>query len=57
MYRRLTVNCSASSNLVEKEVDMRLSQLVEDEDPELIWDLRVGNDGRPEMYTTFLEFC
>lgn len=57
IYRRLTGDCSASSNLPENEVDNRLNQLIEDEDPDLIWDLRVNNDGRPEMYTTFLEFC
>lgn len=57
MYHRLTGDCSASSNLTEKEIDVRLSQLVKDEDPDLIWDLRVNNKGCPEKYTTFLEFC
>ena len=57
IYRRLTGDCSASSNVAEKEVDMRLNQLIEDEDPDLIWDLRLNNDGRPEMYSTFLDFC
>lgn len=56
MYRRLTGDSSASSNLVEKEVDLRLNQLIENEDPDLIWDLRVSNDGRPEKYMTFLQF-
>lgn len=56
-YRRLTGDCSASSNVTEREVDERITQLLEDEDPDLIWDLRVDNEGRPEMYTTFLEFC
>ena len=31
--------------------------LIEDEDPDLIWDLQLNNDGHPEMYSTFLDFC
>jgi hypothetical protein len=55
-YRRLTGDCSASANITEREVDERVTQLLEDEDPDLIWDLRINNEGRPEKYVTFLEF-
>ena len=56
-YRRLTGDCSASSKVTERDVDQLIAQLLEDEDPDLIWDLRVNNEGRPETYTTFLDFC
>ena len=56
-YRRLTGDCSASSTLSEKEVDERISQVLDDEDPDLIWDLRVTNRGRPETFSTFLDVC
>ena len=28
--------------------------MLESEDPDLIWDLRIGNHGRPEMYEEYL---
>ena len=55
-YRRLTGDSSASSNATETEVDARIAHLLDTEDPDLVWDLRVNNSGRPETYTTYLEF-
>ena len=48
MYRRLTGDSSSSVNAAEGEVDERVSQLLDSEDPNLIWDLRVNNQGRLE---------
>lgn len=56
-YRRLTGDASAPSTAQEEEVDKRIAELLETEDPELVWDLRLTNSGRPESYTTFLEEC
>lgn len=47
-YHRLTGDCSASSNLTEEEVDQRIAQLVDSEDPDLVQDLRSNNEGRPD---------
>ena len=41
---RLTGDCSASTNLTEKEVDERVSLLFQCED---LWDLRVNSHGQP----------
>ena len=57
MYWRLTGDSSSSANATEAEVDERVSQLLDSEDPNLIWDLRVNNQGRPEKYEAFLEEC
>ena len=56
-YWRLNRDRSASSSTTLQEVDAQSAQLLEDEDPDLIWNLHVNNDGRPETYTTFLDFC
>ena len=57
MYRRLTGDSSSSANATEAEVNERVSQLLDLEDPNLIWDLRVNNQGRLEKYEAFLEKC
>ena len=57
MYRRLTGDSSSSANATEAEVDERVSQLLDSEDPNLIWDLHVNNQGRLEKYEAFLEEC
>ena len=41
----------------EQEVDSRIQQALEHEDPEVLWDLRVNNTGRPEDYSIFLQKC
>ena len=56
-YRQLTGDCSAHSNVTERDVDRWIAQLLEDEDPDLIWDLCINSEGHPETYTTFLDFC
>ena len=56
MYRQLTGDQSASTNLVESEVDARIKEIIEYEDPDLVWDLRVNNKGI-EKYDIFLEHC
>ena len=56
-YRRLTVDQSAASNVLEEETDKRIQCLLDNEDPDLIWDLRLTNSGRPEEYRVFLEKC
>ena len=54
-YRRLTGDTSAASTTKEADVDQRVSRILDEEDPELIWDLRTNNDGRPEEYKEFLQ--
>lgn len=56
-YRRLTDDASAASSLEEAEVNRRVAQLLDTEDPDLAWDLRLHNTGRPEVYSTFLDEC
>ena len=56
-YRRLTGDASTSINSCTAEVDKRISDILEMEDPDLICDLRVNNTGQPEKYHTFLEEC
>lgn len=57
MYKRLTGDCSASTNLSEKDVDEHVSSLLECEDPDIVLDLRVNNHGQPKKYEVFLEEC
>ncbi|CAB3991632.1 Hypothetical predicted protein [Paramuricea clavata] len=56
-YRRLTGDTSAASTTKEADIDQRVSRILDEEDPELIWDLRTNNDGRPEEYKEFLQHC
>ncbi len=56
-YRCLTDDASAASSLEEAEVNSRVAQVLDAEDPDLAWDLRVRNTGRPKPYTAFLEEC
>ena len=57
VYRTLTGDASSASTTAQEEVDTRVEKLLETEDPDLIWDLRVQNAGRPESFTVFLEEC
>ena len=54
VYRRLTGDCKASD---QAEVDRRIARILDEEDPQLIWDLRSHNQGRPEEYAVFLQQC
>lgn len=56
-YRRLTADQAAARNLTEQEVDQRIQTLLDNDDPDLVWDLRLNNSGRPEEYQYFLEKC
>lgn len=53
----LTGDSSSARNLSEKEVDERVAEILEMEDADLVCDLRINNDGRPEQYETFLDQC
>ena len=55
-YRRLTGDSSAAPTTTEAEVDQRVSRILDEEDPDLIWDLRCNN-GRPEQCNDFLQQC
>ena len=50
-YRQLTGDASAATNLSEPEMDERIRQMIDQEDPDLIWDLRL------EEYHDFLVKC
>ena len=54
-YLCLTGDQSSSSNATELAIDDRVRQMLDDEDPDLICDLCINNDGRPEKYEVFLE--
>ena len=56
-YQVLTGDSSSARTLAEKEVDERVAEMLKMQDPELIVDLRVDNEGRPEMYEAFLQEC
>ena len=56
-YQVLTGDSSSAHTLAEKEIDERIGEMLEMQDPELISDLRLNNEGRPEMYEAFLEEC
>lgn len=56
-YHRLTGDRSASDTRSQAEVDARILQILDEEDPDLIWDMRTNNEGRPEEYGIFLELC
>ena len=56
-YRRLTGDSAAARNMSEQEVDSRIQQALEHEDPEILWDFRVNNTGRPEDCSIFLQKC
>ena len=51
-YHQLTGDASSTE---QAEVDSRIAQLLDSEDPNLVWDLRYLNEGRPEAFTVFLE--
>ena len=56
-YRRLTGDSSAASCLSEAEVDERIHRILDEEDPDLIWDLRLSNSSHPEQFKEFLVKC
>ena len=48
LYQQLSGDHSQSCNLFEKEIDKRVTQIIEMEDPDIIPDLHVHNSGRKE---------
>ena len=54
MFVKLTEDQSAAANLSKSEIDDRVREMVDAEDADLIWDLRLQNNGRPEEYTEYL---
>ena len=50
LYKDLTGDFSSSTNEHESEIDRRVQQLIEMEDPDIVVDLRVHNEGR-KRYT------
>ena len=57
MYRCLTGDSSASTNLSEAAVDERIQSILRLQDPGILPDLRHLNEGRPEKYEVFWEHC
>lgn len=57
MYRCLTGDSSASSNLNEATVDEWIQRILQLQDPDILPDLRHFNEGRPEKYQVFWEHC
>ena len=56
-YHRLTGDCSAADSKKQAEVDDIINQILDEQDTDLIWDLRKGHSGRPEQFSVFLEQC
>lgn len=56
-YRRLTGDQSASLTFSQSEVDARISEILDNEDTDLVCDLRLNNSGQPEKYNIFLSEC
>ena len=56
-YKQLTGDHSSSTNEHEAEIDKRMQQLIEMEDPEIVVDLRKHNEGRKSQYDVFWDEC
>lgn len=57
MYRCLTGDTAASHDSDQAAVDQRIQQIIRLQDPDILPDLRHLNEGRPEKYQVFWEFC
>ena len=57
IFKELTGDCSASTNLSESEVDQRVKEFVDMEDLEIIPDLRTHNKGRKKSFEEFWAAC
>jgi len=57
IYKELTGDQSGSRTSNEKEIDQRIREAVELEDPDIIVDLRHNNAGQTEKYTEFWKVC
>lgn len=56
-YKELSGDQSSSANEHEEEIDRRVNQMLEMEDPDIIIDLRELNCGRKSQYDVFWEEC
>lgn len=56
-YHRLTGDNSSADTSAQAAVNERIQRILDEEDPDLIWDLRSGNSGRPLQFSVFLEEC
>ena len=57
MYKELTGDYSASSNLDQSEIEKRVKLAIDMEDSDVIVDLRHLNSGRKSMYDPFWLEC
>ena len=57
VYIALTGDCSAPAHATEVEIDRRVVQMVEMEDPDIVPDLRVHNGGRKAVFHPFWSAC
>lgn len=55
MYEHLTGDASAAPSKISKDVRIRLKIALESQDPELLYDLRCMNQGKPAKYDQFWE--
>ncbi|XP_078340082.1 uncharacterized protein LOC111130598 [Crassostrea virginica] len=55
LYKSLTGDNSAASHLKEKEVDERVQQAFDQQDPDILQDLRELNKGQPSKYEIFFD--
>ena len=53
VYHRLTGDASAPETRKQAEVDKRINRILDEEDADLIWDLRSQNSGQREHYSVF----
>lgn len=53
LYQFLTGDQSVMSAQASKEVQARLKLLLETQDPDIVYDIRHFNEGRPESFTDF----
>ena len=57
VYEMLTGDATAARTTDEEEINKRISEMLELQDPELTVDLRIDNKGQLEKYNVFLEEC
>ena len=57
MYRYLTGDAAARHDSDQAVIDLRVQQIVRLQDPGILSDLRLLNEGRPEKYQAFWDSC
>ena len=56
LYQELTGDSSSATNMSEKQIMLRVKQLLISGDDKIIVDLRNFNKGKPEHYTEFWKY-